>query len=123
MAGFTEETHLYEILIRVSDTGLWTAQYQNLNVVKKDGAVISATVSDVAPLTPDDAAAFEVVTQLVGEASARNMTMVPQLQELVSEQAELIIELRGKLAEAQNEMEALRAASTVLAIAAPQITT
>lgn len=108
MAAFTEETHLYEILIRVSNTGVWAAQYQNLTVVKKDGEVISAATSDVAPLTPDDTASFEVVSQLIGEASARNMTILKQLLETETAQIELIAELNGKVVEQAVAIEELK---------------
>lgn len=73
MAIFTEETRLYEILIRVHPDGSWNSQYQTLTDVKKDGVSISSTLNDVAPLTEDNPQAYSVVQQLIGTTSAETL--------------------------------------------------
>lgn len=77
---FTEETSLYEILIRTSPDGSWAAHYQNITVVAKDGVPISAVPSEIMPLSLGDPAAVAIVEGLIGVAGVKNMQVVEQLK-------------------------------------------
>lgn len=83
MAVFKEETSLYEILIRVNPDKTWAAQYQTLTEIKKDGVIISATTSDVAPISKDNVEAFEIVQQLLGQMSANTLVENGLLRERI----------------------------------------
>lgn len=79
MAVFSEETRLYEVLIRVNEGIPWAAQYQTITEVKKDGVVISATIGDVAPVADKSSAEFDVIAQLIGHESAGAMLEIQRL--------------------------------------------
>lgn len=106
MANFTEETSLYEILFRISPDHSWAAHYQVLTEVKRDDVTISATLSDVAPLSLDNSEAMHVVTQLISDEAVRLMAdnaslrqQVYGLGDLVSDKQQEIDDLRQRLRE------------------------
>lgn len=93
MANFSESTSLYEILIRVQNTGAWAAQYQTLTEIKKDDLVISSSVSDVAPLTKQNIEAFTIVKELIGKTAADTLSENQELRDLLSQAKKRIAEL------------------------------
>lgn len=99
MANFTEETSLYEILFRVSPDGAWAAQYQTLTEVKRDGVVISATVSDAAPVSLDNFEVMAIVTQLISVDSAKliseNASLREEIEALYARITELETPIQG----------------------------
>lgn len=102
MAIFTEETSLYEILIRVQQDGSWAAHYQTLTEVKKDGTAISTMVDPVQPLNVEDAQALSILNELVGDTTANNVVLVVQLKETISNQLAMIEDLAHRLESLQS---------------------
>ena len=93
MSTFTEETHLYEILVRVQADGAVSAQYQTLSEVKKDGVTISATVSDVAPLLSHEGQAFAILEDLIGASISTTAVVNAQLSKDIRDLEAKIAEL------------------------------
>jgi len=106
MATFTKETSLYEILIRVRPDGSWAAQYQTLTEVKEDGVVLNTAVDNVLPLDTQDAAAFGIVAQLVGNSAAKNLVEHQKLLEKSESDAGQIQKLLEQIADLQSKAEA-----------------
>lgn len=106
MTIFSEETSLYEILIRVKPDGSWAAHYQNLTEVKKDGVTISAAASDVSPMDMENTEAFSVIQQLIGDAAAKNMVAIAIATKNLEEAEDLIHSLQAKIEELTPETEA-----------------
>lgn len=104
MALFTEETSLYEILIRVQPGGAWAAHYQTLTEVKKDGIIISSSISDVAPLTDQNAESFAIVKQLLGESAANTLIMNQQMRDQLQKALIRVDELERIVALSGNSM-------------------
>lgn len=106
MATFTKDTSLYEILIRVRPDGSWAAQYQTLTEVKEDGIVLNTAVDSVLPLNTEDAAAFTIVEQLIGNSAAKNLVEHQKLLEKSENDARLIAELQDQILSLQPKNEA-----------------
>lgn len=88
---FHEETSLYEILIRVSPSGAWAAHYQTITEVTKNGEPFGTpNIDPVVPLNMEDAEAFAIVGQLMGDAAAKSLVLIAQLKEKAEQDAELI---------------------------------
>lgn len=101
MAVFTEETSLYEILIRVNPDKTWAAQYQLLTEVKKDGSVIGSSVSDVAPLTENNQEAYAVVVSLMGEIAANTLQENLDLKDMLTHALQEIENLKAQSSASQ----------------------
>ena len=67
--ALTENTSLYEILIRVDQAGGWAAHYQDITTISRDGVIVSANVGPAVPVPKDGGAAYEVLKSLIGEAA------------------------------------------------------
>lgn len=94
---FHEETSLYEILIRVSPDGAWAAHYQTITEVERDGVPFGTPViGPVTPLNMEDADAFAIVGQLMGDAAAKSLILIAQLKEKIEQDAELIESLQAE---------------------------
>lgn len=106
---FTEESSLYEVLIRVRPDGSWAAHYMMLEEVKRDGILISAKTSDVVPLNTEDSEAFSIVEQLIGNSSAKNMLLIGELQEKSAADSETIADLESHIYAGNAQIEELLA--------------
>lgn len=96
MAVFSEETSLYEILVRVNKDKTWSAHYQTLTEIKRDGEVISSSLADVMPVTQGTASEM-VLSELMGEVQVNSLLLIHELKKTIEEQTDQISILQAHL--------------------------
>ncbi|SMF35997.1 hypothetical protein PZ739_06015 [Pseudomonas kermanshahensis] len=106
MPEFSEQTSLYEIVVRVQEDGSYGAHYMTITRFRRDGEVFGAKEGLPTPLVAGNAEAFALLGQYVESAALDTLAVNQVLQARV---IELEQQQQATSAELQQALEANQA--------------
>jgi hypothetical protein len=112
--ALTSEVHPYEILIRLSDTGVVGAHYVEREVIKKDGVEISSSVSNPQPIPVDGTVLSATLANALNQITAM-LVDAAALTEAHDAAVRATTEANAKVDQLNSEVEALQSATTAMA--------
>ncbi|EKT4478783.1 hypothetical protein QEL91_004517 [Pseudomonas putida] len=109
MPEFSEQTSLYEIVVRVQEDGSYGAHYSTITRFRRDGEVFSAKEGLPTPLVAGNAEAFALLGQYVESAALDTLAANQVLQARVVELEQQQQTQSAKLQQALEANQALQA--------------